>query len=67
VPGATLRQVLDNLEARFPGFKERLIDEEGCLQPEIAVAIDGETNHLGLLQPLEEDSEIQIVPAISGG
>ncbi|HEX2173005.1 MAG TPA: MoaD/ThiS family protein [Dehalococcoidia bacterium] len=68
VPGRTLRQVIDNLEARYPGVKERLVDtEEGRLQPEIAAAIDGDTEHLGLIQPLEEDSEIQFIPAVSGG
>lgn len=67
VPGANLRQVIDALEARFPGMKERLLDEEGRLIPEIMAAIDGETNHLGLLQPVGETSEIQFVPAIGGG
>ena len=67
VPGANLRQVIDALEARFPGMKARLLDEEGRLIPEIVAAIDGETNHLGLLQPVGEASEIQFVPAIGGG
>ena len=67
VPGGNLRQVIDALEARFPGMKERLLDEEGRLIPEIMAAIDGETNHLGLLQPVGETSEIQFVPAIGGG
>lgn len=67
VPGRNLRQVIDALEARFPGMKARLLDEEGRLIPEIMAAIDGETNHLGLLQPVGEASEIQFVPAIGGG
>ena len=67
VPGANLRQVIDALEARFPGMKARLLDEGGRLIPEIMAAIDGETNHLGLLQPVGEASEIQFVPAIGGG
>ena len=67
VAGRTLRQVIENLDARYPGIKERLVDEEGRLQPEIAAAIDGDTTHLGLIQPLAEDSEIQFIPAVSGG
>ena len=67
VPGRNLRQVIDALDARHPGLKERLLDEDGALIPEIVAAIDGETNHLGLLQPLAESAEIQFVPAIGGG
>ncbi len=67
VPGRTLRQVIDNLDACYPGLKERLLDDEGRLQPEIVAAIDAETTHLGLIQPVEEDSEIQFIPAVSGG
>lgn len=66
VEGATLRQLLDNLDARFPGIEAKLV-EDGRLRPELAVAIDGETQHLGMLEPLGEDTEIQFIPAISGG
>ena len=67
VPGRNLRQVINALDERFPGMKERLLDEDGALIPEIVAAIDGETNHLGLLQPVTDTTEIQFVPAIGGG
>lgn len=67
VPGRNLRQVINALDERYPGMKERLLDEDGALIPEIMAAIDGETNHLGLLQPVTEATEIQFVPAIGGG
>jgi molybdopterin synthase sulfur carrier subunit len=67
VPGATLREVIDNLEPRYPGLKDRLLDDDGHLRPEIAAAIDGETEHYGLLEPVRENSEIQFIPAIGGG
>lgn len=67
VSGRNLRQVINALDERYPGMKERLLDEEGALIPEILAAIDGETNHLGLLQPVTETTEIQFVPAIGGG
>lgn len=67
VPGGTLREVIDNLEPRYPGLKDRLLDEDGQLRPEIAAAIDGETEHYGLLEPVRENSEIQFIPAIGGG
>jgi molybdopterin converting factor small subunit len=67
VSGRNLRQVINALDERYPGMRERLLDEDGALIPEILAAIDGETNHLGLLQPVTESTEIQFVPAIGGG
>jgi len=67
VGGRTLRQVIDALEARYPGIKERLVDEEGGLQHEVIAAIDGTTSHLGMIQPVDDGTEIHFIPAISGG
>ena len=67
VSGRTLRQVIHNLDDQFPGLRGRLLDEDGELQPEIAVAIDGGTEHLGLIQPLMEHTEVHFIPAVSGG
>ncbi|MEE9285068.1 MAG: MoaD/ThiS family protein [Dehalococcoidia bacterium] len=67
VPGATLRQLIRNLEEAYPGMAGNLLDEHGQLQAGIAVAIDGETNHLGLLERINEDSEVHFIPAIGGG
>lgn len=66
VPGLTLRQVINNLDAAYPGLKERLTSGED-LSPAISVAVDGEVVRVGLLQPLAEDSEVHFLPAISGG
>ena len=67
VEGATLRQVINALEAAHPGTKGRLMDSEGRIQEGLAVAIDGETTHLGLIEPVKETSEIHFIPAIGGG
>ena len=67
VSGTTLRQAINNLEALYPGFKDKVMDEEGRILPSIAVAIDGVTNHLGLIQPIQEETEIHFIPAIGGG
>ena len=66
VEGATVRQVFDALEERYPGFKERLLEGRE-LKPNIAVAVDGEVTPLGLLQQVSGDCEVHILPAISGG
>ena len=65
VAGRTVRTILDNLEERFPGVKERLL-QDGELRPDIAIAIDGEMA-LDLLERVGDDSEVHFIPPISGG
>ncbi len=66
-PGANLRQVIASLDKSYPGFRAEILDAEGQIRPGIAVAIDGETTHLGLLEPVRESSEVHFIPAIGGG
>lgn len=66
VPGQTVRQVIDSLEGRCPGIRDRLV-EDGDLRPELAIAVDGETTQIGLMQPVGEQSEVHILPALGGG
>ncbi len=66
VEGATVRQILNNLEKEYPGIKEELVYEDDIM-PGIAVIIDGETGNLGMLDKVQENSEIHFLPAISGG
>lgn len=67
VSGSTVRQVLESLESRWPGISSRLLDGEGRLRANLAVAIDGEIGTLGLREAVEPDSEIHFVSAIAGG
>ena len=67
VQGRNLREVIDNLDARHPGMKARLLDEHGNFMEGVAIAIDGEISHMGLIEPLAEASEVHIIPAIGGG
>ena len=66
VEGGNVRQVIDNLDSMFPGFKKRLV-EEGRVKPNIAVAIDGEITPSGMIEKVSVDSEVHFLPAISGG
>jgi len=66
VQGNNIRQVIDNLDAVYPGFKDRLV-EDGRVKPNISVAIDGEITPLGMIEKVEDDSEVHFLPAISGG
>lgn len=68
VEGATVRQLINNLERQYPGTKERLYDgDEDELLPGVAVIVDGEASQLGLLEKVREDSEVHFLPAIGGG
>ena len=66
VAGGNVRQIIDNLDAQYPGFKVRLV-EDGRVKPNISVAIDGEITPLGLIEKVGEQSEVHFLPAISGG
>ena len=61
-----VRQVIDRLEALYPGIKDRLV-ESGQIRSNLAVAIDGEVARMGLLEKIGEAREIHFVPAIGGG
>jgi molybdopterin synthase sulfur carrier subunit len=63
---STVRQVIAQLEALYPGMEEALV-EDGDLKPHIAVAVDGEVSVLGLVEPVGEDSEVHFIPALGGG
>ena len=64
--GLTVRQVIDNLEDTYPGIIHFLCDDNG-IAPNMAVVVDGETSYMGLLEKVQENSEIHFLPAIGGG
>jgi molybdopterin synthase sulfur carrier subunit len=66
VEGATVRQVIENLEHACPGMRERLLDQDR-LRPNISVAVDGEVTPMGLLEPVGSESEVHFIAAIKGG
>ncbi len=62
----TLADALADLDARFPGFRFRIIDEQGAVRPHIKIFVDGElARDLGTVTPPE--AELMIVGALSGG
>ena len=66
VAGRTVRQVINSLDERFPGIRDRLCAGDQ-LRPGLAIAINGTVASKGLLQPVAEGSEVHILPAIGGG
>jgi molybdopterin converting factor small subunit len=66
VPAGTLDDAIDAIDARFPGFREAVV-EDGRLRNGVAVAVNGETTSPWLIQPIPEGAEVHFVAAISGG
>ena len=67
VSGATLGDVVNNLEEmRIRGSADHLL-QDGRLKPGLAAVVGYAATRQGLLQPLEPDTEVHFVPAISGG
>jgi molybdopterin synthase sulfur carrier subunit len=69
VNGSTVGEVLAELQQRFPGIQERLVDEKGEVRRFVNVYVNEED--IRFLQnqqtPLKDGDEISIIPAIAGG
>ena len=67
--GGTIQAILDDLEARFPGIKERICDESGEVRRFVNIFVNDED--IRFLEnrntPIKDGDEISIVPAIAGG
>jgi molybdopterin synthase sulfur carrier subunit len=69
VEGATLGEVLKNLNTAHPGFDERLFDESGGLRKFVNVFVaDDDVRYLDGLNTAVPDGEtVSIIPAVAGG
>jgi molybdopterin converting factor small subunit len=63
---ATLDDALRDLNARFPGLRFRVVDEQDAIRPHIKMFIDGELARR-LDTPVAGSKELMIVGALSGG
>lgn len=64
--GATLGEVLADLDRRFPGIRFRMVDEQGAVRPHIRIFLDGE-QVFDLASPVGPRQALAIVQALSGG
>jgi molybdopterin converting factor small subunit len=68
VEGATVSQIIENLEKAHPGLRDRLLDEKGVRRFVNIYVGDEDIRFLdGLETALKGSEEISIVPAIAGG
>jgi len=67
--GSNVGEVLDALEASFPGIGERLCDEKGELRRFVNIYLNDEDIRFkeGKDTVLKEGDELSIIPAIAGG
>jgi molybdopterin converting factor small subunit len=64
--GATLADVLDDLDRRYPGMRFRIIDEQGSIRRHIKFFVNAESA-ADLKPDLQASDEVMIVCALSGG
>ncbi len=69
VNGATIAEAIIELQTRYPGIQERLMDEKGEVRRFVNVYVNEEDIRFLKNQntPLKDGDEISIIPAIAGG
>lgn len=64
--GATLTELIANLDLRYPGMRFRMIDEQDRMRPHIRFFVNGE-QVFDLSHSLRATDAVCIVQALSGG
>jgi molybdopterin synthase sulfur carrier subunit len=69
VQAADLRAAIEQLESRFPGFRDRLLTPDGVQRQFVNIYVNDQDVRLGegLDEKLEARDEVSIVPAVAGG
>jgi MoaD family protein len=67
--GATLRELLSDLESRYPGITKNVVTEDGGLHRFVNVYVnDEDVRYLGSLETsVAEGDTVSILPAVAGG
>lgn len=67
--GATLSEVLDDLEASFPGIRARILDDNGALRRFVNVYVGDEDVRFldDLATPTPDGTKVSVIPAVAGG
>ena len=64
--GATLAELLADLDRRFPGLRFRVVDEQDQMRRHVRFFVNGE-QVFDLARALRPGDAVQIVQALSGG
>jgi molybdopterin synthase sulfur carrier subunit len=65
VSAATVEEMVDALDARWPGMRDRICDSTPAIRRHINVFVDG--RRVSLETPLRSGADVFILTAISGG
>ena len=67
--GATLVEVVDDLERQFPGIRARIVDGDGAVHAFVNIFVNDEDIRFlqGLATPLTDRADVSIIPAMAGG
>ena len=67
--GATLAEVLDDLDASYAGIKGRILDDNGALRRFVNVYVgDEDVRFLDeLATPTPDGTKVSVIPAVAGG
>ena len=65
----TVGDVLSALEAEYPDMADRLLDDDGAIQPQLSVLKNGrEVIHLdGTATPMDDGDTLSVFPPVAGG
>lgn len=67
--GGTVAELIEDLESRHPGLKERLVGDDGGLRRFVNVYLNDEDVRFldGVSTPVPDDARVSIIPAVAGG
>ena len=67
--GATLAEVLDDLDSNYAGIKGRILDDQGALRRFVNVYVGNEDVRFldNLETPTPDGIQISVIPAVAGG
>ncbi len=69
IEGDTVGEIMQNLTAKYPALKDRLLTADGKLQPFIVLYVnDDDARFLQEMNtPLKDGDIVSILPAVAGG
>lgn len=69
IDAATLQEAIEHAEQAYPGFRERVLDNQGEIKRFINVFINGvDVRTLqGRETPVQDKDEVAVIPAMAGG
>ena len=69
VSGATLREVIADIDRKHPGFAARVLDDDGAIRSYVNVYIGDEDARArgGSGAAVPDGSEVMVIPAMAGG